>query len=153
MVTVRGKGKVASRLQACTDRGEKGAGIWTVTDIVAQDPICTVWQELRARYDGGRGAFGRVLDRQVPAQPATQCEKIRIPLNLTHLFRHLGDRNPLHVDPRQYETLGLPGPILHAQALFGLIARFVPSTADGLVWWALRFIGLAYSVSASTGWK
>src|SRR3546814_8214006 len=73
---------LSSRLQALTDHGEKGAGIWTVTDIVAQDPICTIWQELRARYDGGRGAFGRVLDRQVPAQPATQCEKIRIPLNL-----------------------------------------------------------------------
>src|SRR3546814_6412005 len=80
-VPVRGNAQVSSRLQALTDHGEKGAGIWTVTDIVAQDPICTIWQELRARYDGGRGAFGRVLDRQVPAQPATQCEKIRIPLD------------------------------------------------------------------------
>src|SRR3546814_5817509 len=70
-VPVRGNSQVSSRLQALTDHGEKGAGIWTASDIVVHDPNCTIVQDLRPRDDVVLCAIDRVLDRQQPAQTAT----------------------------------------------------------------------------------
>lgn len=138
-IPVEGDISVTSRVEALADHGLKGAEIWTVTDVGSPRPIARVWQGLRARKDGGRGSFGRV-PAQLPAMAESGQENpIAVPLNLAHLFRQSGDRNLLHIDATVARAAGFERPILHGQAVFGLMARQVAKRVSDFAMLDVRF--------------
>jgi acyl dehydratase len=140
-----GTANVRSELECLVDLAERGSEVWISTIIRGSSFTATVHQALRARLDGHRGSFGVPLDA-LPSIPQTQTyETMEVADNLAHIFRHLGDRNPLHVDASAARTAGFPRPILHGQLVLGLIARRLGVGRANQFMLDVRFVGPAFA--------
>lgn len=140
-----GVANVCSEVECVRDLAERGSELWISTTIDGPSFCAVVRQGLRARLDGHRGSFGAAPDA-FPSIAGTPTDAaIEIPANLAHIFRHLGDRNPLHVDEFAARKAGFPRPILHGQLVFGLIARHLGiGHTEGFLL-DVRFLGPAFA--------
>jgi acyl dehydratase len=60
---------------------------------------------------------------EAPDRRPDQTLSVGIADNAAALFRLLGDRNPLHIDPRAYGERGYGVPVLHGLCTYGTVCR------------------------------
>lgn len=144
---------VQTEVAGLTDKGEGRGGIIQQQTRLVQDGV-EVSRSLSSLFVRGGGGFGG--DRGIQAEvvrtpdsaPDVTCETVTTP-NQALLFRLLGDRNPLHVDPPVARAAGFDGPILHGAATFGVacltvLRHFCSGNPARLARFAARFTGPVY---------
>ncbi|KIW16976.1 hypothetical protein PV08_04167 [Exophiala spinifera] len=84
------------------------------------------------RGSGGFGGQKKASDRGAitavntpPSRAPDRVVKEKTSDDLVALYRLMGDRNPLHIDPTFSAAGGFPTPILHGLATFGISAKHV----------------------------
>src|SRR5699024_8697852 len=102
----------------------------TATD--SDGPRWTEHSQIYVRGEGGFGGDPAPASQPVPERaPDTRVRIVTRP-DQALLYRLNGDLNPLHIDPDFARTAGLPGPILHGLATYGIIAKALTDiAADG----------------------
>ncbi|MBC9206993.1 MaoC family dehydratase N-terminal domain-containing protein [Roseomonas aerophila] len=148
-----GEALVETRIAGLDDKGAGKAGLVFAETVLSQGagPACTILSTIFVRGAGGFGGavgeqatFAKVPDGapDVTSQAQTAC-------NQALLFRLLGDRNPLHVDPALARQVGFERPILHGACTFGIACAEVLRVFCGLEparlrRFAARFAGPLY---------
>lgn len=149
----QGKASVAMRLVGLDDKGPGRGGLVFQESVIAQAGVtaCTVLSTLFVRGAGGfGGAVGRVAaPHALPDSAPDATSAVATAPNQALLFRLLGDRNPLHVDPAVARQAGFARPILHGACTFGIacaevLRRFCAHDPDRLARLAARFAGPLY---------
>ena len=144
---------VSTRVVGLTDKGSGRGGIVQQETRLEQHGklVSTSLSSLFARSGGGfGGSTGVQADSvAVPDTPPDASMDIPTAYNQALLFRLLGDRNPLHVDPAAARAAGFDAPILHGASTFGLaclavLRRFCGGNPDRLARFATRFTGPVY---------
>ena len=124
------------RIGEIVDRGDKGAVVFLIRDIVdrtTEQLIARTTSTMVLRGDGGCGGSKgptpkpHVLPDRVPDQI---IDRRTTPQNAL-LYRLCGDMNPLHADPEVATAGGFKAPILHGLCTFGLAGRAILETACG----------------------
>ena len=84
------------------------------------------------RSSGGFGGARKPADRGAataantpPSRPPDKLVEEKTSEDLAALYRLMGDRNPLHIDPKFSEVGGFKVPILHGLATFGISGKHV----------------------------
>jgi acyl dehydratase len=118
------------RVTGAVDKGPRGAVIFTETVLRNKEddaPLATLTSTLVARGDGGFGGPGEggPVPHACPDRPAEATLEFRTRSDQALLYRLLGDRNPLHVDPPAARAAGFERPILHGLCTFGITCRAV----------------------------
>lgn len=119
-----GEPEVQTRIAGLTDKGPGRGGIihQEAQIALAGHPVATSLSSLFVRGGGGFGGDqGRRPDTNtVPDRSPDATTEVVTSANQAALFRLLGDRNPLHIDPAFARRAGFERPILHGAATFGL---------------------------------
>lgn len=89
-----------------------------------------VSDSLSSLFVRGAGGFGGNRGEQpetitIPDRAPDETITADTAANQAALFRLLGDRNPLHIDPDFARQAGFPAPILHGAATFGTVCLAV----------------------------
>lgn len=148
-----GEVETSFSITGLSDKGAGRGGI-VLQDIgVAQrgERACTVLSTLFVR---GGGGFGGSTGAEAPAHSAPDrapdsTAALATALNQAMLFRLLGDRNPLHIDPAVAKAAGFDRPILHGACTFAIACAAVLRAHTGddparLTRLAARFAGPLY---------
>lgn len=149
-LAVDGTARTQTRLAGVLDKGEGRAGIIIQETVIEQDghEACTNVSSLFVRGGGGFG--GSIGSQPSPVSLPDRPSDIDILVPTTHnqtlLFRLLGDRNPLHIDPAVARASGFDRPILHGACTFGIacltvIRGFCGGNPERLARFAARFVG------------
>lgn len=107
----RGELTMAARVSGVWDKGS--AAVFDVT--VESDYFVAVW----SLFATGRGGFGGARGSGWPARPEAEpawTDDLVIAENAAALYRLLGDRHHIHVDPEAAARIGQPRPVLHGLA-------------------------------------
>jgi acyl dehydratase len=119
-----------TRISEVVDKGpDKGALITMEMDVRLStgEPLYTMENIMFARGNGGCG--GPTKSEAIPhTLPDRQPDLIHISETRSDqalLYRLLGDRNPLHADPKVAQKAGFPKPILHGLCSYGIAGRAV----------------------------
>lgn len=113
------------------DLGKAALIVLATTVSDADGPL---WTDESRIYVRGEGGFGGPPgpDRQVvPEREPDHRIGIATRPDQALLYRLNGDANPLHVDPEFARTAGLPGPILHGLATFGMTTKALADAVAG----------------------
>lgn len=120
LIEVVDKGNAALVRRGCTTYDSAGKPVF-VSESVA--------------FIRGSGNFGgqrKPADRGAataannpPSRPADKVVEEKTSDDLAALYRLMGDRNPLHIDPKFSAPGGFPVPILHGLATFGISGKHV----------------------------
>ena len=148
-----GEADVETCIVGLTDKGAGRGGIIHQETRMAQAGA-TVATSLSSLFVRGGGGFGGDRGRQpeasaAPAREPDDTALVGTAANQAALFRLLGDRNPLHVDPEVARRAGFAGPILHGASTFGLacltvLRDFCGGDPERLARFAARFTGPVY---------
>jgi acyl dehydratase len=111
----------------------------TVFDAGSGEHVATAVMTLFCRGDGGfRGpdAGAEAAQDELTLAPVpTRAPDFAVSLptlpQQAALYRLLGDRNPLHVDPEAAAAAGFAGPILHGLCTYGIAGRAILRTCCG----------------------
>lgn len=113
------------------DKGE-GKGAVIIRQTVLRDeadgqPIATLNRTIVARADGGSGGSKepQPAPHTVPERAPDRVLEYRVARNQAALYRLLGDRIPLHIDPDRARAAGFARPILHGLCTYGFTCRAV----------------------------
>ncbi|MBL8587296.1 MAG: MaoC family dehydratase N-terminal domain-containing protein [Methylobacteriaceae bacterium] len=145
--------EIAPAIVGLDDKGPgKGAIILQETRIAQNGALrAVVTSSLFVRGGGGfGGSTGRPAQLfRTPDRPPDAMREIATAANQALLFRLLGDRNPLHVDPAAARAAGFDRPILHGACTFGVACLAVLREVCGLdparlKRVAARFAGVVY---------
>jgi acyl dehydratase len=148
-----GEVEIAPAIVGLDDKGDgRGAIILQETRIAQNGALrATVASSLFVRGGGGfGGSTGRTSQIfHTPERPPDAKREIATEANQALLFRLLGDRNRLHVDPAAARAAGFDRPILHGACTFGVACLAVLREACGLdparlTRVAARFAGVVY---------
>ncbi|WNJ88084.1 MaoC/PaaZ C-terminal domain-containing protein [Bosea sp. 685] len=145
-----GCAEVETAIVGLGDKGEGRGGIIHQQMRIFQNGslVATSLSSLFVRgaggFGGNRGAEPETIT--VPARPADETFEVATAANQSALFRLLGDRNLLHVDPEFARSAGFPAPILHGAATFGtaclaILKRCARGEPERLSRFAARFTG------------
>jgi acyl dehydratase len=129
-----GRARSTARVVGVYDKGS-GALVITEADAVSAasgKPLATTTQTVFIRGEGGFGG-PRGNSEAWPVTDTTPehevCYATRPEQAL--LYRHTGDRNPLHTDPAFAARGGFPRPILHGMCTYGFTGRALLHTVCG----------------------
>jgi acyl dehydratase len=119
-----------ARLPSVIDKGrEKGALLNIASDVRDAEGTlyATSTMTLFCRGDGG---FDGPTDGELTLAPVpgrAPDHEVAIPTlpQQAALYRLLGDRNPLHIDPEMATRVGFKGPILHGLCSYGIAGRAI----------------------------
>jgi acyl dehydratase len=145
-----GEVRIGTRIAGLTDKGEGRGGILHQEAWLSgpDGPYSTALSSLFVRGGGGFGGDrGDQPDHlKSPNRAPNATEAVATASNQAALFRLLGDRNPLHIDPEFAIAAGFPAPILHGAATFGFaclttVKRFCDGDPARLKRFAARFTG------------
>lgn len=104
-------------------------------ETVVDDADGPLWTEVSRIWIHGEGDFGGSSGtREAGVEATEQVTAIdtRTSLEQAVMYRLNGDYNPLHIDPKFAKQAGLPQPILHGLATFGIAAlEIVRNLCDG----------------------
>jgi acyl dehydratase len=126
-------GRVIStaRCLSVIDKGrEKGALLnieTAISDAASGEPLASSIMTLFCRGDGGFGGpgEGELSLRPVPERaPDMEVALPTLPQQAA-LYRLLGDRNPLHIDPEMAVKVGFERPILHGLCTYAIACRAI----------------------------
>jgi acyl dehydratase len=149
----QGEAVVQARIAGLDDKGAGRAGLVFVETLVSQGntPACTILSTIFVR---GAGGFGGAVGEQataagVPDGPPQTMTQEPTAQNQALLFRLLGDRNSLHVDPELARQVGFDRPILHGACTFAIACAevlrvFCEHDPARLARFAARFAGPLY---------
>ena len=149
-LATEGEAETDVRVAGLVDKGEGRGGIIVQAAVLRQNghDVCTSLSSLFVRGGGGFGGSTGIDTPRVtlPERPADMTLQVPTARNQALLFRLLGDRNPLHVDPVTARQSGFDQPILHGACTFGMacltvIRRFCDGNPDRLTRFAARFAG------------
>ena len=119
-----------ARCLSVIDKGpDKGALLNIECTVAGKDGTlhATMISTLFCRGDGGFGGPG-TGELTLPAPPDRPHDlAIALPIlpQQAALYRMLGDRNPLHIDPAAAASVGFAGPILHGLCTYAIAARAI----------------------------
>lgn len=123
------------RIVEAYDKGDKGAVILEeieFRDAASGELVATSHSTMIVR---GAGHFGGSPGGVRPADPPTEAPDAEGMLSVrpeqAALFRLLGDRNPLHIDPAVAALAGFPQPILHGLSTLGMAAQCILAAVPG----------------------
>jgi len=148
-----------TRVTGISDKGRgKGAVVVIGRRLEAHNGqlLCDMEQLNFCRGDGGYCGGDATLSDPLPpalARPPARAADTVVMLassrNQPAIYRLLGDRNPLHVDPAASRKAGFAAPIMHGAAALGMVnraLRLVAGThgAARLVSLDIRFTGVFY---------
>lgn len=146
-----GKARVST---AVADLHDKGSAAIIVVDSAATDtagqPLWTSSMRMFSRGEGGFGGpSGPAAPPGPPERPANHSLVTPILPQQALLYRLLGDRNPLHSDPKVARAAGFPRPILHGLCTYGLVCRAIVDSvlegrADRIRALEARFAGVVF---------
>jgi acyl dehydratase len=136
---------MSARVSGVWDKGS--AAVFDVT--VESDCFVATW----SLFAPGRGGFGgeRGTGRTVP--PAREPDwTVEVPTaaNQAALYRLLGDRHRIHIDPAAARAIGQPRPILHGLATLAT-ASLAAATASGAHPADLRRLGGRFAAVVVAG--
>jgi len=125
--------KTESRLIEVVDKGNAALVRRGATTFDASGkPVFVNESVVFIRGSGGFGGQKKFSDRgaatAVNTPPSRAPDKVVEEMtsdDLAALYRLLGDRNPLHIDPKFSAAGGFPVPILHGLATFGISGKHV----------------------------
>jgi len=142
-----------TRITGLDDKGEgRGGLVFTETALTQSGGVvASVHSTMFVR---GAGGFGGKVGMQPDPIPKAEgvpdvTTDVATALNQALLFRLLGDRNPLHVDPALARQVGFDRPILHGACTFGIacaevLRRFCDHDPAVMTRLAARFAGPLY---------
>jgi acyl dehydratase len=142
------------RIVEAYDKGDRGAVVLeevTYRDEATGDHIATSTSTMFVRdhgHFGGSTAKAPPPTAQ-PDRPADHRAALMIRPEQAALFRLLGDRNPLHIDPAVARGAGFEQPILHGLCSLGMAAQGVLAgmpdvTSDDFLSFGASFAGFVY---------
>ena len=112
-----------------------GKAALIVLETTATDADGSLWTEHSQIYVRGEGGFGgepAPASQPVPERAPDSSVRIATRPDQALLYRLNGDLNPLHIDPEFARSAGLPSPILHGLATYGIVAKALTDlAADG----------------------
>ena len=120
-----------ARCLGVIDKGtDKGAVVnieSTLTDSASGERQASSVMTLFCRGDGGfgRSSTGDLPLRTIPERPHDLEVALPTLPQQAALYRLLGDRNPLHVDPDVARAVGFERPILHGLCTYGIACRAI----------------------------
>jgi acyl dehydratase len=127
------EGEVCSqfRISAVYDKGaDKGALIYTERTLMDSSTGTLLASIRQGTFLRGNGGCKTVADRPAPAPHLVPVDRpcdlsLSLPTRPEQalIYRLSGDYNPLHVDPDIAIAAGLPKPILHGLATYGMAGR------------------------------
>ena len=139
------------RIVSAIDKGDKGAlveGETVVRDAATGEPYFSNRVTWFARDDGHFGGprNGGASPHPMPDRAPDRVIEIGTRTDQAALYRLLGDRNPLHIDPDVARRAGFDRPILHGLCTFGITCRAILLTyakgdVDRIASHAVRFTG------------
>lgn len=128
-----------NRIVGVVDKGPgKAALIVQQANLTRAGDSKPVVEAVSTLFVRGGGGFGGSVGMDVPAQGTiadrTPDETVTIATrhDQAMLFRLLGDRNPLHIDPVAAEKAGVGRPIMHGACTFGIACAEILRQACGL---------------------
>lgn len=148
-----GSAVVSSRIIGLGDKGAGRGGLVFQESTVAQGGVSAaiVRSTMFVRGAGGfGGSVGTEIEAAaVPAREPDETAEVTTAANQALIFRLLGDRNPLHIDPAVAEAAGFGRPILHGACTFGMacaevLRRFCGRDTARLARFGARFAGPLY---------
>ena len=149
-VPAQGEVTVETDIAGLTDKGAGRGGIIHQRMRVLEGGRL-ISDSLSSLFVRGAGGFGGDQGEQpqvvaMPDRAPDETLHLTTAENQAALFRLLGDRNPLHIDPAFAGQAGFPAPILHGAATFGTVCLAVLKHCAGgdparLRRFAARFTG------------
>ena len=116
---------------------DKGSGAVITSSAVATDvdtgePVWTITRSSFIRGEGGWGGDrGPSAGVQIPDREPDHQVTYSTRIDQALLYRLMGDRNPLHSDPKFAARAGFERPILHGLCTFGFTGRALLHTLCG----------------------
>lgn len=140
----RGSTDLSARVSAVWDKsadGQRGSAVFDVE--VSCDHFVATWSLFcpGAGGFGGERGPGRAPER---TDPPDWVEPMPVAENAALLYRLLGDRHPIHVDPAAARVIGAQRPILHGLATLAG-AGLVAARHHGSPPWQVSEIGGRFS--------
>lgn len=126
-------GRMISRARCLgvVDKGKEHGALVNVetgiSDAESGKLHATTVMTLFCRGDGGFSgpATGALPLHAAPERPHDLSVALPTLPQQAALYRLLGDRNPLHIDPEIARSAGFPGPILHGLCTYGIACRAI----------------------------
>lgn len=149
-VPASGEVTVATDIVGLADKGAGRGGIIHQRmrirqgDRLISDSLSSIFVRGAGGFGGDRGEQPEAVT--IPDRAPDETLHVATAANQAALFRLLGDRNPLHIDPAFAAQAGFPAPILHGAATFGTVCLAVLKASAGgdparLRRFAARFTG------------
>ncbi len=148
-----GEATIRTRMLGLEDKGAGRGAVLCVENEIAQSGTvrCRLASNLFVRGAGGfGGSRGRAMEqRAAPARAPDLRIETPTARNQALLYRLLGDRNALHVDPAMARAAGFDRPILHGACTFAIagatmLRAFCGLDPARLKRLAARFAGVVY---------
>ncbi|WP_117213954.1 MaoC/PaaZ C-terminal domain-containing protein [Allorhizocola rhizosphaerae] len=121
--------------------------------IIVTETECEYFTSRISIFVKGEGGFGGERGPSTKAEPPDRAPDHEIVARTwpeqALLYRLLGDRNPLHVDPGFAAMAGFPRPILHGLCTYGVVCKAVIDSVLGgevnrVVSYSTRFAGVVF---------
>lgn len=131
-----------------------GKAALIVIETNASDSTGPLWTEYSRIYVRGEGGFGgepAPARQVVPERAPGASVRIVTRPDQALLYRLNGDFNPLHIDPEFARTAGLPNPILHGLATYGMVVKTLMETSASGRPEAIAEVGAAFSGMVAPG--
>lgn len=122
-IPAAGRAEVRRRVSDVCDLGKAALIVIETSVADAQGPLWTEHSRIYVRGEGGFGGDSGPARRPVPERSPDISFRVPTRPDQALLYRLNGDFNPLHIDPKFARSAGLPGPILHGLATYGMVTK------------------------------
>ena len=122
-IPAAGRAETRRRVSDVHDLGKAALIVIETSVADAQGPLWTEHSRIYVRGEGGFGGDSGPARQPVPERSPDISFRVPTRPDQALLYRLNGDFNPLHIDPKFARSAGLPGPILHGLATYGMVTK------------------------------
>ena len=126
-----------ARCLGVTDKGKDKGALLTIESTIsdAENGECYAISTM-TMFCRGDGGFGGPQTGALPLHPMPERQhdlELSLPTlpQQAALYRLMGDRNPLHIDPEAAQAAGFERPILHGLCTYGIAGRAIVQACCG----------------------